>query len=99
MLTCGCPVRTEAPEAMTHNEVAGFENLSVEALSKKIIERYMASAFNNCRNQKLKMMSTQHNKNNSTYVSSVNNAIHIFYLLSLAFCSSIYCCTVVVNID
>ena len=58
MLTCGCPVRAEAPEAMTHNEVAGFENLSVEALSKNIVERYMASAFNNCRNNKLKIMYT-----------------------------------------
>ena len=41
MLTCGSPVRAEAPEAMTHNEVANFENLSVEALRKKIVERYM----------------------------------------------------------
>ena len=59
MLTCGSPVRAEAPEAMTHNEVANFENLSVEALRKKIVERYMALAFNNSRNQKLKMMSAE----------------------------------------
>ena len=58
MLTCGCPVRAEAPEPLTHKEVADFDNLSVEVLRKKIVGRYMASAFNNCRNQKLKMMFT-----------------------------------------
>ena len=39
-LTCGCPVRAEAPDALTHNEVAGFGNLSVEALRKKIVEMH-----------------------------------------------------------
>ena len=58
-MTCGCPIRAEAPDAMTHKDVANFDNLSVEALRKKIVERYMASAFNNCRNQKLKMMFTE----------------------------------------
>ena len=53
-LTCGCPVRAEPPEPMTHNEIADFDNLSVEVLRKKIVGRYMASAFNNCRNQKLR---------------------------------------------
>ena len=32
MLSCGCPVRAEAPEAMTHNEVADCENLSRKRL-------------------------------------------------------------------
>ena len=56
MVTFGCPVRAEAPDPLTHKEIAGFENLSVEVLRKMIVSRYMASAFNNCRNQKLKMM-------------------------------------------
>ena len=50
MLTCGCPVRAEPPEPLTHNEIADFGNLSVEVLRKKIVGRYMASAFNNCQN-------------------------------------------------
>ena len=59
VLMFGCPVRAEPPNPMTHNETADFDNLAVEVLRKRIVERYMASAFNNCRNQKLKMMSTE----------------------------------------
>ena len=59
MLTCWCPIRAEAPEPLTHNEIADFVNLSVEVLRKKMEGRYMASVFNNCRNQKLKIMSTE----------------------------------------
>ena len=34
-MTCGCRIRAEAPDAMTHKDVANFDNLSVEALRKK----------------------------------------------------------------
>ena len=51
LLICGCPIRAEAPEPITHRDVANFDNLSIEALRKKINEWYMSSAFNNCRNK------------------------------------------------
>ena len=35
ILTCGCPIRAEAPEPITHRNVANFENLSIEALKIK----------------------------------------------------------------
>ena len=44
------------PKPITHRNVANFDNLSIETLRKKIIEQYMPSAFNNCRNQKLEIM-------------------------------------------
>ena len=59
MLTCGFPMRAEAPDPLTHKEIAGFDNLSVEVLRKKIVSQYMSSAFNNCRNKKLKMICTE----------------------------------------
>ena len=59
ILTCGCHIRAEAPEPITHRDVANFDNLSIEALRIKIIEQYMPSVFNNCRNQKLKIMANE----------------------------------------
>ena len=41
ILTCGCPIRAEAPEPITHRDVANFDNLSIEALRIKIIEQYI----------------------------------------------------------
>ena len=57
-LTCGCYVRGEAPDALTHKDVPGFGNLSNEGLRRLIIKRYIKSGFNNCRIQPLKMMYT-----------------------------------------
>ena len=51
MLTCGCPIQPDAPEPFTHKDIAGFVTLSTEVLRRKIVARYMSSAFNNCRNQ------------------------------------------------
>ena len=59
ILTCGCPIRADAPEPITHRDVANFDNLSIETLRIKIIEQYMPSVFNNCRNQKLKIMANE----------------------------------------
>ena len=47
-LTCGCYVRAEAPDPLTHREVPGFDNMSNESLRRLIIKRYMKSGFNNC---------------------------------------------------
>ena len=55
-LTCGCHVRAEAPDPLTHRDVPGFDNMSNESLRRMIIKRYMKSGFNNCRIQPLKMM-------------------------------------------
>ena len=55
-LTCGCHVRAEAPDPLTHREVPGFDNMSNEGLRRFIIKRYMKSGFNNCQIQPLKMM-------------------------------------------
>ena len=55
-LTCGCYVRAEAPDPLTHREVPGFDNMSNEGLRRFIIKRYMKSGFNNCRIQPLKIM-------------------------------------------
>ena len=52
-LTCGCYVTAEAPDPITHKEVAGFDAMSNEVLRKFIIKRYMKSGFNNCRIQPL----------------------------------------------
>ena len=59
MLTCGCPIQPDAPEPFTHKDIAGFVTLSTEVLRRKIVARYMSSAFNNCRNQNLKTMCTE----------------------------------------
>ena len=50
-LTCGCHVRAEAPDPLTHKEVPGFDNMSNEGLRRFIIKRYMKSGFNNCQIQ------------------------------------------------
>ena len=47
-LTCGCHVRAEALDPLTHREVPGFDNMSNEGLRRFIIKRYMKSGFNNC---------------------------------------------------
>ena len=33
-LTCGCYVRVEAPDPLTHKEVPGFDNMSNEGLRR-----------------------------------------------------------------
>ena len=48
ILTCGCYVRADAPDPITHKDVAGFDAMSNEVLRKFIIKRYMKSGFNNC---------------------------------------------------
>ena len=55
-LTCGCFVRSEVPDPITHREVPGFDGMSNEGLRRFIIKRYIKSAFNNCRIQPFKMM-------------------------------------------
>ena len=55
-LTCGCHVRAEAPDPLTHKEVPGFDNMSNEGLRRFIIKRYMKSGFNNFCIQPLKIM-------------------------------------------
>ena len=58
ILTCGCFVRADAPDPITHKNVAGFDAMSNEVLRKFIISRYMKSGFINCRIQPLNMMYT-----------------------------------------
>ena len=58
ILTCGCYVRADAPDPITHKDVAGFDAMSNEVLRKFIIKRYMKSGYKNCRIQPLKMMYT-----------------------------------------
>ena len=58
-LTCGCFPRADAPEPITHKDVAGFDGISNEVLRRLIVTRYMKSGFNNCRVQPLKMMFTE----------------------------------------
>ena len=57
-LTCGCFKRADAPEPLTHKDVAGFDTLSNEVLRKLIMTRHMKSGFNNCKIQPLKIMFT-----------------------------------------
>ena len=54
-LTCGCYVRSEAPDPLTHREAPGFDSMSNEGLRRVIIKRYMKSGFNNCLIQPLKI--------------------------------------------
>ena len=56
ILTCGCYIRKEAPDPISHKDVVGFENMSRDALRRLIIQQYAQSGFNNCRIQPLKMM-------------------------------------------
>ena len=56
ILTCGCFVRSEAPDPLTHQDVAGFDSMSKDSLRRLIIKLYAKSGFNNCRIQPLKMM-------------------------------------------
>ena len=51
-------VRADAPEPLTHKDIAGCDTLSNEVLRKLIVSRYMKSGFNNCKIQPLKMMFT-----------------------------------------
>ena len=57
-LTCGCFKRADAPEPLTHKDVAGFDDISNEVFRKLIVSRYMMSGFNNCKIQPLKIMFT-----------------------------------------
>ena len=56
LLTCGCFVRSKAPDPLSHREVAGFDSMSKEKLRQLIICQYAALGFNNCRVQPLSMM-------------------------------------------
>ena len=58
ILTCGCFVRADAPNPITHKDVAGFDAMSSEVLRKLIITKYIKSGFNNCKIQPLKIMYT-----------------------------------------
>ena len=58
-LTCGCPLQADAPEPLTHREIAGFDSLSTEVLRNFFFGKYMSPAFNNCRNQNVKIMFTE----------------------------------------
>ena len=58
ILTCGCYVRSEAPDPLTHKDVPGFDSMSNESLRRLIIKLYVKSGFNNCRIQPLKMMNS-----------------------------------------
>ena len=57
-LKCGCFVRAEAPDPVTHREIAGFDSMSKESLRRLIIKLYAKSWLNNCRIQPLKMMNS-----------------------------------------
>ena len=56
ILTCGCFVRAEAPDPVSHKNIAGFDGMSKDSLRQLIIKLYVKSGFNNCRNQPLAMM-------------------------------------------
>jgi hypothetical protein len=56
ILTCGCFVRSKAPDPISHRDVAGFDGMSKEKLRQLIINQYAESGFNNCRVQPLAMM-------------------------------------------
>ena len=55
ILTCGCFVRSEAPDPISHKNVAGFDSMSKDSLRRIIIKQYIKSGFNNCRIQPLAM--------------------------------------------
>ena len=55
-MTCGCFVRSEAPDPITHKDVAGFDSMSKDSLRRLITKQYVKSGFNNCRIQPLAMM-------------------------------------------
>ena len=57
-MTCGCFKRADAPEPLTHKDVAGFDDISNEVFRKLIVSRYMKAGFNNCKIQPLKIMFT-----------------------------------------
>ena len=57
-LTCGCHVRTEAPDPVTHQDIPGFDSMSNESLRRSIIKLYMKSGFINCRIHPLQMMNS-----------------------------------------
>ena len=52
-------MRSDAPEPLNYREIAGFDSLPTEFLRKLIVDQYMSSAFNNCRNLNFKMMFTE----------------------------------------
>ena len=56
ILTCTCFVRSETPDPISHNDVAGFDSMSKDSLKRPIIKQYIKSGFNNCRIQPLAMM-------------------------------------------
>ena len=56
ILICGCFVRAEAPDPITHKDVAGFDSMSKDSLRRLIIKLYVKSGLNNCRIQPLAMM-------------------------------------------
>ena len=56
ILTCGCFVRSEAPDPFTHKDVAGFDSMSNDSLRRLIIKLYVKSGFTNFRIQPLAMM-------------------------------------------
>ena len=58
ILTCGCYIRSEAPDPLTHQDVAGFDSMSKDSLRRLIIKLYAKSGFNNCIIQPLKMMNS-----------------------------------------
>ena len=47
ILSCGCYVRADAPDPITHKDVAGFDAMSNDVLRKFIIKSYMKSGFIN----------------------------------------------------
>ena len=45
MLTCGCPIRADAPELFIHKDIAGFDTLSTEVLRREIVAWYRHSTI------------------------------------------------------
>ena len=41
ILTCGCFVRSEAPDPISHKDVAGFDSMSKDSLRRLIIKQYI----------------------------------------------------------
>ena len=58
ILTCGCFVRSKAPDPISQREVAGFDGMSKEKLRQLIINQYVQLGFNNCRVHPLPIMNT-----------------------------------------
>ena len=48
VLTCGCHVRAEAPDPVTHRDLPGFDSMSNKSLQRLIIKLNMKSGVNNC---------------------------------------------------